>query len=113
MHSDSQQCLNVASYPNSFTALTRVRIPPGTPNKIKDLTKILCFRRGASAEQLIQRGWTSGWAFLPQVKRFRCSGESNQFSLLQREHLPRTLLTSPGTDHWIDRFADWLQLEVF
>ena len=40
MHSDSQQCLNVASYLVSFTALTRVRIPPGTPIEFNDLPEI-------------------------------------------------------------------------
>jgi hypothetical protein len=32
MHSDSQQCVICCDLIVTFTALTRVRIPPGTPN---------------------------------------------------------------------------------
>jgi len=38
MHSGSQQCVNVASCQVTFTAITRVQIPSGTPNnRINDL----------------------------------------------------------------------------
>ena len=33
MRSGSQQCVNVAQWERPFTALTRVRIPPGAPYK--------------------------------------------------------------------------------
>ena len=37
MHSDSQQFVRVASWFETFTAVTRVRIPSGTPVRIKEL----------------------------------------------------------------------------
>ena len=37
MHSDSQQFVRVAVWAETFTAVTRVRIPSGTPNQINNL----------------------------------------------------------------------------
>jgi hypothetical protein len=41
MHSDSQQCLNVVSCYCSFTAITRVQIPSGTPSHFNSLGVLL------------------------------------------------------------------------
>jgi hypothetical protein len=46
MHSDSQQFVRVASWFETFTAVTRVRIPSGTPTKTECLAK---FRPAAVA----------------------------------------------------------------
>jgi hypothetical protein len=45
MHSDSQQFVRVAIWGETFTAITRVQIPSGTPNRMNDLRLICAFQR--------------------------------------------------------------------